>query len=203
MLGNNMVKRSKKLAFLAILQLLLCDPAQAGKQSIDAPNYSLPTGGRCGLGTFSSAETIRVTATIAPLFKLSVEVVGGGMALDFGSVRQGESPPRKELVVGMRCNLRRPYQITQEAFGPLQNDQGDTIPYDRFTCVTYGVTGNKTKGQLGAKQPTPVTEKPFLLFVSDEDGRGDFFTVGYNVTPPPEQRYGEYKTVLIFTATLI
>ena len=189
--------------FLPVLVFFFCGHSvQAGKQSLDSPNYSLPQG-RTDLGTFSSGETIRVTAKIATLFKLSVEVVGGGSELDFGSVRQGESPPRKELVVGMRCNLRRPYQITQEAFGPLQNERGDVIPLERFTCVTYGATGNKTKGQLGAKQPTPVTDKPLILFVSDEEGRGDYFTVGYNVAPPPDQHYGEYTTVLTFTATLI
>ena len=176
--------------------------AHAGKRSTDSPSYFTPKG-RTSLGTFSSAETIRVTATIATMFNLSVEVIGGGLALDFGSVKQGESPARQELVVAMRTNLRRPYQIVQEAFGPLTNEHGNTIPEDKFTCLTYGATGMKTKGELGAREPVPVTEKPMVLFVSDEEGRGDYFTVGYNVTPAPDQPSGEYTTVLIFTATLL
>lgn len=188
--------------FMVLTILLASQPAWAGFQSSDSPLYSTPRG-RTALGTFSAAETIRVTATIAPLFNLSVEVVGGGQSLNFGTVREGESPSRKELVVALRSNIRRPYQIVQEAFGPLENDRGDIVPRDHFTCVTYGVTGNKTKGDLGAKYAISVTEKPIVLFVSDEEGNGDYFTVGYDVTPLPNQPYGEYKTVLTFTATLL
>lgn len=202
MLASHRPPKIKLWASLVVLILLCFEPAQAGKVSGDSPVYSLPRG-RTNLGTFTSSETIRVTATIAPVFNLSVEVVGGKDLLDFGSVRQGESPSRQELVISMRSNLRRPYQIVQESFGPLQNEQGDVIPEAKFTCVTYGMTGMKTKGTLGAKEPTPVTEKPLLLFVSDEEGKGDYFTVGYTVTPLPDQRAGEYKTVLIFTATLL
>jgi hypothetical protein len=103
----------------------------------------------------------------------------------------------------MRTNLRRRYQIVQEAFSPLRNDKGNEIPQDRFTCVTYGYTGNKTKGELGAKEPTPVAQNPLVLFVSDNDGNGDYFTVGYDVVPLKEQPAGEYSTVLTFTATLL
>lgn len=202
MLASHRIPKMKLWAVLAILILASFEPAQAGKVSGDSPAYSIPRG-RTSLGTFSASETIRVTATIAPVFNLSVEVVGGKDLLDFGTVRQGESPLRQELVISMRSNLRRPYQIVQESFGPMQNDQGDVIPEDKFTCVTYGMTGNKTKGALGAKEPTFVTEKPLLLFVSDEEGKSDYFTVGYTVTPLPDQRAGEYKTVLIFTATLL
>lgn len=193
--------RVKKLFLLTSL-LVWSELSFAGFQSTDSPVYSTPKG-RTSLGTFSAAETIRVTATIASLFDLSVEVVGGGDALDFGAVGIGENPPRKELVLGMRSNLRRRYQIIQEAFGPLKNDKGDEIPQDRFTCVTYGYTGNKTKGELGAKEPTAVTEKPLILFLSDFEGNGDYFTVGYDAIPLKEQPAGEYSTVLTFTATLL
>lgn len=192
----------KRFGILLACSLVWSQSSFAGFQSGDSPIYSTPKG-RTSLGTFSAAETIRVTATIATLFDLSVEVVGGGDALDFGEVGHGENPSRKELVVGMRTNLRRPYQIVQEAFGPLQNEQGFEIPSDRFTCVTYGFTGNKTKGELGAKEPTPVAADPLVLFLSDEAGSGDYFTVGYDVVPLKEQRAGEYKTVLTFTATLL
>lgn len=195
-------RQLRKYAALILTFGFFAFSVEAGFQSSDSPIYTVPRG-RTSLGTFSASETIRVTATIAPLFDLSVEVVGGGEALDFGVVRQGESPARQELVIAMRSNLRRPYQIVQEVFGPLQNEQGDTIPSEKFTCVTYGMTGMKTKGNLGAKKPIPVTEKPLVLFVSDEQGKGDYFTVGYQVTPLPDQKAGEYKTVLIFTATLL
>lgn len=202
MLQKKIFRTFKAVALLGALFFSSLNPAEAGKRSSDSPSYFTPKG-RTSLGTFSAAETIRVTATIATMFDLSVEVVGGGLALDFGAVRQGESPSRQELVVAMRTNLRRPYQIVQEAFGPLMNEHGDTIPQEKFTCMTYGMTGMKTKGDLGAREPVPVTEKPLLLFVSDEEGRGDYFTVGYNVAPPPDQPYGEYTTVLTFTATLL
>lgn len=193
--------RVKKL-FLLTSFLVWSELSFAGFQSTDSPVYSTPKG-RTSLGTFSAAETLRVTATIASLFDLSVEVVGGGDALDFGAVGIGENPPRKELVVGMKTNLRRRYQIIQESFGPLKNDKGDEIPQDRFTCVTYGYTGNRTKGELGAKEPIAVGEKPLILFLSDFEGNGDFFTVGYDVVPLKEQPAGQYSTVLTFTATLL
>ncbi len=174
----------------------------AGFQSSDSPVYSTTTG-RTSLGTFSAAETIRVTATIATLFDLSVEVVGGGEALDFGEVGVGENPSRKELVIAMKTNLRRPYQITQESFSPLQNESGVVIPEERFTCVTYGYTGNQTQGDLGAKEPTPVSQRPLVLFLSDKIGNGDYFTVGYDLIPLKDQQAGEYSTVLTFTATLL
>ncbi len=192
----------KKFPFFLALFLVAGDFSFAGFQSTDSPAYSTPKG-RTGLGTFSAAETIRVTATIASLFDLSVDVVGGGDALDFGVIGIGENPSRKELVVGMRTNLRRRYQIVQEVFGPLRNDKGDEIPQDRFTCVTYGYTGNRTKGELGAKEPTPLGEKPLILFLSDFEGNGDYFTVGYDVVPLKEQSAGQYSTVLTFTATLL
>lgn len=189
-------------ALCLILNLGFIQPVFAGTQSGDSPIYFTP-GGRTSLGTFSAAETVHFKATISPLFNLSVEVLGGGDALDFGTVGEGETPPRKELVIVMKSNLRRPYQIAQEAFGPLQNERGVVIPYDRFTCVTYGFTGLKTKGELGAKQPTSVTEEPLILFVSDEEGTGDYFTVGYDVVPESNQPYGVYTTVLTYTATLL
>lgn len=192
----------KRLAVFTLISLTGIQPVYAGFQSSDSPVYSTPNG-RTSLGTFSSAETIRVTATIAPLFDLSVEVVGEGDSLDFGIIGTGENPSRKELVIGMRTNLRRQYQIAQESFGPLQTGDGVVIPEDRFTCVTYGFTGNRTKGELGAKEPTPVTTDPIILFISDIDGNGDYFTVGYDVMPLREQRAGEYSTVLTFTATLL
>lgn len=192
----------KKWFLIAAAFLLVCQPAYAAKRSTNSPSY-FTSRGKTSLGTFSAAETIRVTATIAPVFSLTVEVVGGGDALDFGVVGHGESPPRKELVIGMRTNLKRPFQIMQESFGPLTNEAGDMIPEDRFTCVTYGFTGNKTACELGAKVPTPITEEPLVLFISDEKGSQDYFTVGYDVAPPQGQKYGEYKTVLTYTATLL
>lgn len=160
-------------------------------------------------------ERIQVRLTIRPTLMLRVVPTGsrGGSDLDLGTFYPGDygkSPSINDfraIILAVTTNLGFRYQIFQEASGPLQTDDGHTIPVKSFQVFTIG--GSQTKGRtLHPEIPTPVTETPIVLFTSDEQGSSDFFTAGYILDPdqgrlPADQAAGVYTTTITYTVAVL
>lgn len=160
-------------------------------------------------------ERIHVRLSIRPTLMLRVVPTGsrGGSDLDLGTFYPGEywkSPninDFRSVILAVTSNLGFRYQIFQEASGPLQSDDGQTIPEGAFRVFTIG--GSATKGRtLHPEIPVPVTQEPIVLFTSDEQGTSDFFTAGYILDPlqgrlPQDQAAGIYSTTITYTVAVL
>lgn len=161
-------------------------------------------------------ERITVRLTIRPTLMLRVVPTGsrGGSDLDLGTFYPGERWKNtlglndfRGLILAVTSNLGMRYQIFQEASGPLQTDDGQTIPYKSFRVFTIG--GSASQGRtLHPEISVPVTEEPIVLFTSDELGTSDFFTAGYILDPQEaplkaNQPAGTYTTTITYTVAVL
>lgn len=172
---------------------------------------SIPT-----LFAATDVERIAVRLTIRPTLMLRVVPTGsrGGSDLDLGTFYPGERWKNtlgindfRGVILAVTSNLGMRYQLFQESSGPLQTDDGQTIPVESFRVFTIG--GSQSKGRtLHPEVSQPVTQEPLLLFTSDEDGTSDFFTAGYIVDPieaplPADQPAGTYTTTITYTVAVL
>jgi len=167
------------------------------------------------LWSISDIERVTLRLTIRPTLMLRVVPTGsrGGSDLDLGTFYPGDygkSPninDFRSVILSVTSNLGMRYQVFQEASGPLQTDDGQTIPEGSFRVFTIG--GSQTKGRtLHPEVAIPVTQEPLLLFTSDEEGTSDFFTCGYILDPdqerlPTDQPAGIYTTTLTYTVSVL
>lgn len=168
------------------------------------------------LWSATDIERIHVRLTIRPTLMLRVVQTGsrGGSDVDLGTFYPGERWKStlgindfRSLILAVTSNLGMRYQIFQESSGPLQTDDGHTIPIESFRVFTIG--GSSTTGRtLHPEISVAITEEPILLFTSDEFGSSDFFTAGYILDPdkaplPATQAAGAYTTTLTFTVAVL
>lgn len=174
--------------------------------------FALPV----NLWSATDIERIHVRLTIRPTLVLRVVPTGsrGGSDLDMGTFYPGERWKSelgindfRSVILSVTSNLGMRYQIFQESSGPLQTDDGQTIPIDSFRVFTIG--GSSSTGRtLHPEVSVPVTQEPLLLFTSDEEGTSDFFTAGYVLDPlesplPADQAAGQYTTTITYTVAVL
>lgn len=164
----------------------------------------------------TDVERIHVRLRILPILTLRVVPTGsrGGSDLDLGTFYPGERWKNtlgindfRGVILAVTTNLGMRYQIFQESSGPLQTDDGLTIPQESFRVFTIG--GSASKGRtLHPEVSQPITQEPLLLFTSDEAGTSDFFTAGYIIDPteaplPADQAAGVYTTTITYTVAVL
>lgn len=165
----------------------------------------------------TSVERIDVRLTIRPTLTLRVVPTGsrGGSDIDLGTFYPGERWKNtlgindfRGVILAVTSNLGLRYQIFQESSGPLQTDDGTTIPEKSFRVFTIGGSSSSTGRTLHPEVSQPITQEPLLLFTSDEAGTSDFFTAGYILDPteaplPADQPAGTYTTTITYTVAVI
>jgi len=149
----------------------------------------------------SKSVEIKVSATVAPVFEISVEGPAGGN-IEFGTIHrdphQSVTAPSKEVIIKARSNLGQPYEISQKLVGPLVNDSGKSFGEG---SITARAVNNRTDGT--AYESVPVSTNPTVLFRSNPKGHSDSVTAVYDLEVQPDQDAGFYTTGLVYTITAL
>jgi hypothetical protein len=138
-------------------------------------------------------DTLQVEADIEPQFELSVAPEEGS-SVAFRNVKEGEVQ-EIVVVIEVKSNLAKPYQVTQYLSSQLTTKEGQAIPKGYFKFITLASdekTGTKAKGTVKVPAKTDVETNETVIFASNHQGEPDAFRVAYELTGPPDQLGGDY-----------
>ncbi|MCX5694398.1 MAG: hypothetical protein NT014_04640 [Candidatus Omnitrophica bacterium] len=135
------------------------------------------------------------------IFEISVSPQDQRYSIDFMDLKPSDGPRLNEVLIEVKSNLGRPYQVTQNVLSELVNGNGDKIPVENFLVQT--LAANNTRGNLKITNKVAVGKGNLLLFVSDPNGSADKFKITYELTCPPDLRAGNYSSRITYTLTEI
>ena len=121
--------------------------------------------------------------------------------IDFANLKPSDGPRLSEVLIEVRSNIGRPYQVTQNVLSELVNSRGDKISAKYFSLQTLSV--NNTKGSLKVPGKVPVEKGSQILFISNSDGSADKFKIIYELICPPDLSAGSYSSRITYTLTEI
>ncbi len=135
------------------------------------------------------------------IFEVSITPQDQRFNIDFANLKSSEGPRTNEVLIEVKSNLGRPYQVTQNILSELVNSQGEKIDPKYFSLRTLSVNG--TKGTPKFLVKTPIEKGNLLLFVSDSNGSADQFKVIYELICPADLKAGNYSSRVTYTLTEI
>ncbi len=108
-----------------------------------------------------------------------------------------ESLPQKEVLLEVKSNIFRQYQVNQNVESDL-TIAGEVLPVKHLRVSTEPV---HTKGDLKISAPVEVTKGTQTLFVSDAKGSADSFKVVYQLDIPRtlNVKSGEYSARITYS----
>ncbi|MDD5561471.1 MAG: hypothetical protein PHT50_05020 [Candidatus Omnitrophica bacterium] len=135
------------------------------------------------------------------VFEIAISPQDQRYNIDFANIKPSDGPRLNEVLIEVRSNLGRPYQVTQNVLSELVNSRGDKIPAKYFSLQTVSV--NNTKGNLRVLNKASVEKGSQLLFISDAEGSADKFKVVYELICPADLSAGSYSSRITYTLTEI
>ncbi|MDD2703064.1 MAG: hypothetical protein PHC33_03555 [Candidatus Omnitrophica bacterium] len=129
------------------------------------------------------------------VLELLVTPEAGGV-IRFTGVRPSQSVKGSEVVIAVRSNTGRQYQVTQRMLSDMVNTNGDILS-SRFLKIRE--EGMDTKGILKFPSAVPLAAGEISLFVSDPLGSGDKFKVIYELTPSLDIKAGDYSAKIVYS----
>lgn len=130
-------------------------------------------------------------------FNVSVTPYEGGFNLDFGKVGFTPENAVKEVSVRIDSTIAKQYRLLQTLMEPLISTQGDAIGPGAF--VVSSTRGSSRSGTLLTDFEVPVTMNRTPLYVSDQQGNPDSFTLVYALKGFGSVPSGSYRGRLRFT----
>lgn len=142
--------------------------------------------------------TIPVRVTVEAVFDLTVDFAGGDPGLAFGLFKD-DAEKERTLILRVRSNLGKPYQVTQVVSKKLTNPGGEVIPVGLFQFF-----GDKSEtGKSLVTVPTEVKEGESSVFLSDDNGSPEEVTLHYRLRVPLDQRSGLYNAEIKYSITTL
>jgi len=138
---------------------------------------------------------INLNLEIMPVFKMEVEYPSGGV--NFNRLLPTDPPQLREVLVKIKTNLGRPYNVTQMVGGELTNEKGQALAKDYFTFRQEMASGSN--GRVFAPDFVPVPLKDAPLFYSDPKGSPAQFKVIYRLRPAEAMAPGNYNTAITYS----
>jgi hypothetical protein len=120
--------------------------------------------------------------------------------IEFRNLKPKEPPKISEVLIEVKNNTGKRYQLSQKVFSQLINKDGNVIPPEKFTVKTESID---TKGILQFPQEATVKTGETVLLVSDARGSGDKFKVIYELEIPEVIKGGDYSTRISYSLSEI
>jgi len=137
--------------------------------------------------------------TVPRIFELNITPELGG-TIQFRDVKAKEPPKVSEVVIEVKSNIGKPYQVSQQLLAGLVNKDGKSIPVKNFTLREVNI---QTKGSLRYTTPTEVRTGDMVLFASDAQGASDKFKVVYELIPSLDIEAGDYSSRFTYSISEI
>jgi hypothetical protein len=142
---------------------------------------------------------VPVEVDVKEEFTLSVRSLDdAGQSLRFSRTGTGRQQEAQHMLVDIRTNMGRPYQVHFGLDHPLVLDSGEQLPPDSL-AVTVEHQG---PGRVLHASSTPVGAGYQPLYESDSGGSPGSLTVHCRLSIPPDAAAGEYRARLRFSITM-
>ncbi len=132
------------------------------------------------------------------IFQINATSETGG--INFLELDPKNPPQISEVLIEVKTNVGKPYQITQNVISLLANKAGDTIKDKYFTVNTESID---TKGDLKILTKSPVKKGDTILFTSDKYGTSTQFGIVYELQVPRDVKRGNYSTQILYSLSEI
>jgi hypothetical protein len=142
-----------------------------------------------------SLEVLGFEVEIARQFDLNVTPETGGV-IEFHDLKAQEPPKRSEVLIEVKSNIGKEYQVSQQLVSALVNKEGTAIPEKNFTLKEETVLPFLSG-------PTEVKAGDLILFVSDKAGSSDQFKVIYELIPSIDIPAGDYTARVMYSISEI
>jgi len=144
-------------------------------------------------------ETLDLQVENPRVFELLVTPETGGL-IQFRDIKPSQAPKTQEIIIQVKTNIARAYQVNQNTASLLTNKEGKVIPSRYFFLRQESLD---TKGVLKHIDKTEIKEGQMVLFVSDQKGSADKFKVIYELIPASDLQPGDYSTVFTYSVSEI
>jgi hypothetical protein len=131
---------------------------------------------------------------VQPVF--TVDVILPPEGVSFKNILPNAPPSEHEVVVTVRSNLHRPYQILQDMQAPMVNEKGEALKKEYFS-MKVDLSG--MKGKTKFTDFTPMETGEYTIFSSDNQGTAGTFKVIYQLQGYPQMSGGNYAAPIRFS----
>ena len=144
-------------------------------------------------------ETMSLEVENERIFELVVTPQDSKGTISFVNLKPTEPPRLNEVILEVKTNTGKQYQVTQRVNSDLTNKEGGIIPKEFFTLRTEKVEGFDIKGTLKFPEKQEVKQGETVLFVSDGSGSPAKFKVVYELTITWDVKAGDYSTGISYS----
>lgn len=130
------------------------------------------------------------------IFELIINPEDQKGTIEFRSLKPLQAPKRNEIIIEIKSNVGKRYQVSQNAYSQLTDKEGHVITNKYFTLVTESLD---TKGSLKALEKQEVGQADTVLFVSDAQGSSDKFKIIYELSVPLDVIAGDYSSRITYS----
>ncbi|MBI4308804.1 MAG: hypothetical protein HY591_00580, partial [Candidatus Omnitrophica bacterium] len=171
----------------------LADPEKIGQQ--DAGFYSGKIKHIVETAQGRQEFPIDLQCRIQPVFSMDVSAPPEG--LSFSHVFAANPPQEKEVLVTVRSNLHKPYQVMQNIQASMANEQGKEFDKRYFSFKVDVPAGQKGRTKFNGFSPVETGEYPVLS--SDAQGSPATFKVVYRLQGYPQMNSGNFSVPVQFS----
>ncbi len=132
---------------------------------------------------------------IEPVFELNIQPEFSGV-IEFRDLKPQGPAQKSEVLIGVKSNLGKRYQITQRILSGLSSKEGKIVPSKFFTVRQEPL---QTKGSLRVPAAVEVAAGETVVFTSDKNGSSDEFKMVYELTPAIDIPAGDYSTRISYS----
>ena len=150
-----------------------------------------------GQGLEEPLETLVIEVDVEAVFELSVAPEMGGV-IQFRDLKPGDKPRYCEVVLEVKNNTGKEYQVSQHLPSALASRDGVEVSPEYFKIKTEPAD---TKGKLLLPELEVVRKGDTVLYRSDGQGSADSFKVIYSLDPAFEIQAGDYATQITYSIT--
>jgi hypothetical protein len=142
----------------------------------------------------TNLDTFDLDVEIERMFDIDVKTELESGKMEFRDMEIGGISKTFEIVIEVKSNTGKPYQVTQRIPHELVTKEGTIAPEETFTLKTVKVDEPETKGSLKIGETSAVKTGETILFLSDKAGSSDIFKVIYEFKPTSRIRPADYST---------
>ena len=121
-------------------------------------------------------NTLEVEVENSRVFDLLITPQEQKTRIEFQNLQPKEPPRVSEMIIEIKSNLGKPYQVSQNLLSELTD----------------------TKGTLKTPEKQAMKKQDTVLFVSDAKGSADKFKIIYELTSPDDLIAGDYSTRITY-----
>lgn len=129
---------------------------------------------------------------VAKIFDIEVE----SKEFSFYNLKPDSSPQEREVIIKIKSNTEKPYQVTQRFRSPFVNEKGETISFKYLSMRQELLEG---EGELKYSRFVSPSKSEEMIFISNSKGEPASFRIIYRLTPSWEIPPGNYSTSIVYS----